>query len=330
LLESLSLILGSRGWASGSRQRQRQRQRQRNAAINRWSSHGSGRLSLSSRFLLRLGKERSEPRRLSSGLGLAGGDGLLGLVSDWRVETSIGRKGHEELVGTRFHSWSRLHWRLFSLDNSFSRLDSCRLGGSGGNASLGLLHLLHPFLEVLLRVGFGMLLKRFIKPFGFALDSLVSITSPTSLMRAVVGAIIRNFSGSITISPALCAVYALPLIRGRCFIRVGTRLVLVPRLRLVSIRSVSRSVIVVAIFVSGERVKVSRRAISSSFAVIAVSGLAPAVTEVASHTSMEALSAFVAKTLARLHRTPTVRFTLSSITATEAIAVATFAEPIVF
>jgi hypothetical protein len=208
----------------------------------------------------------------------------------------------------------------------------CRLAG---DSSLLLLHLFHPLLEILLSVGFRKFLKRFIQPFGLTLDSLITIPSPASVIRAVIVAVVVPIISSIgkgfAISPALGTINTFTLI-GSGGRRFGDRrgsdvwLVLVPRLDFVSVDSVSWPSLAV-LCISGKAVESPYRAISNNVAVLAIFGLTLLVAEVASHTTVETFGTFVSKTLARLHRAPALCFALA-ITTTETIIVATIAESI--
>jgi hypothetical protein len=156
LLESLSLIFAAcwRSWAASKGERQR------HTTVDRRSRHRSWRFRFASRLLLGLRKERRKPGRFASCLWFV--DRFLGLFSERSIQTSIRSKRHEELIRSSLNRWGRLHRGLFSLDDGFSCLDIRGFTRSSRDSSLGLLHLFHPLLEILLRVSFGMLLERFI------------------------------------------------------------------------------------------------------------------------------------------------------------------------
>jgi hypothetical protein len=156
LLESLSLIFAAcwRSWAASKGERQR------HTTVDRRSCHRSWRFRFASGLLLGLRKERRKPRRFAGRLGLV--DRFLGLLSERGVQTSIRSKRHEELIRSSLSRWGRLHGGFFSLDHGFSCLNIRGFTRSSRDSSLGLLHVLHPLLEILLCMSLGMLLKRFV------------------------------------------------------------------------------------------------------------------------------------------------------------------------
>lgn len=76
---------------------------------------------------------------------------------------------------------------------------------------------------------FGVLLKRFVEPFGLSLNSLLA-AAPSSIVVAATVAVVDGFGILVTVSPALGTIDAVSLLRGQGF--VGGGLILEPRLDL--------------------------------------------------------------------------------------------------
>jgi hypothetical protein len=162
----------------------------------------------------------------------------------------------------------------------------------------------------------GLFLSWLIEPLRSPLIALLPVAIPAAIETSSVTSFLMPFAAlllswpvtRVAISPALGLVNAFTLRHGAAALVIAF---LEPRLRLVSRYSVpSGSISVVSLLLFSMMVSISVTAITI-VAIIAISGppLVPGVEAVASasaHTAMEALGAFMSKTLARLHRTPTV------------------------